>query len=256
MVYFVRRSNSSMSPVVTFPYVSVELQKSQIASTSKPYYMQCHSHPAILALGIIFLEIVTGARFKKTREPTPWQQCNKDNHQAVQLLRELERQGQRDLTKRISSSLSKAIRACLTLEPPPNFPTNQLTEEGPIRHYILSCIVHPLAHELQTGYNVCLKDLPNSLDPEKIRNSLDDDGLERISHRSTAVKKAIDVNTKGMSAHKNSFTEPQLLKFAADEVNFIISAQTTFPTDAEAIFAERREACLFRDRDEPIDENK
>ena len=195
MVYFIRDTSNSVSPILTFPYVSVELQQEKRQSRSPPDHMQSHLHPAILALGIIFLEIVTGVKFKKTHEQNPVQQRNRDAHDALRLLNELEKQDRSSRTKRLSSGLRKAIRACLNLEPPPNFPCNQLAEEGPIRHYILSCIVCPLAHELQTGYKVRLEDLQAHLDPEKDGQKWNDtNDLGTISRRSTAADTDIEQN--------------------------------------------------------------
>lgn len=182
-VYFIRRVNSSTSPILAFPYLSVELQQARNGPKDPPHHMQCHSHPVILALGIIFLEIATGTRFRRSQEQTSWQQCNGDNHQALQLLNDLEKQDRHNRTKRISSGLSKAIRSCLKLEPPPNFPSNQLSEEGPIRHYILSCIVHPLASELKDGHKVRLEELHDDLVPEKDKENLDDSGDQRSTSR-------------------------------------------------------------------------
>lgn len=133
--------------------------------------MQCHSHPVILALGIIFLEIATGTRFKRSHEQTSWEQCNSDNYQALQLLKVTEKQDRHNLTKRISSGLSKAIRSCLKLEPPPNFPSNQLSAEGPIRHYILTRIVDPLASELKDGHKVRLEELHDDLSGMTLPNA-------------------------------------------------------------------------------------
>jgi hypothetical protein len=115
--------------------------------------MQIHKHPVILALGIIFLEIATGAKFTKTPYcQDEWRNYNSDFLQAWQQLEKLEKQSERDHSKRISPALKKAIRSCLELEPPADFPTNNLSEEGPIRLYILSRIVQPLAWELRDGY--------------------------------------------------------------------------------------------------------
>jgi hypothetical protein len=188
MVYFIRRTHNSTSPLLTFPYVSVELQKGGSQQNTPAHHMQYHLHPAILALGIMFLEIVTGEKFNKTPEQTPWQQCNRDTHNAIRLLENLERQDRQSRKKRLSSGISKAIRACLKLEPPPNFPSNRLMDEGPIRHYILSCIVCPLAVELQTGYKVRLEDLQTRLYPEKADAHQGDlDNLGGVSRRSTAA---------------------------------------------------------------------
>lgn len=170
-IYFVRRFSNSTSPALTFPYLSIAFQQAQI---NPPDHMQYHSHPAILALGIIFLEIATNAKFtRKSQEPTPWEQFNSDGMQALQQLQELERQISRDRSKRISRALIKAIRSCLILEPPSNFPCKVLSEEGPIRQYILSCIIQPLASDLSDGYQVSLDKLQDDLMLEKGLEDLD-----------------------------------------------------------------------------------
>ncbi|EHK26381.1 uncharacterized protein TRIVIDRAFT_63697 [Trichoderma virens Gv29-8] len=126
-IYFVRRVGSSASPALTFPYLSVTLQQAQ---NNPPNHMQYHYHPAILALGIIFLEIATGVRFtRRSREPTLWEQFNSDGMQALQKIQELEHQITRDRSKRTSRALIKVIRSCLILDPPSNFPSKLLSEE-------------------------------------------------------------------------------------------------------------------------------
>ncbi|KAJ4376387.1 hypothetical protein N0V83_001670 [Neocucurbitaria cava] len=201
--------------------------------------MQIHTHPAILALGIIFLEIITGTRFKRTREDTPWEQCNKDNSQALQLLNQLEKKDRHNREKRISSGMNRAIRACLKLEPPPNFPSNRLSEEGPIRHYILQCIVRPLAIELQEGYKVQLDALHKALIPG--HEGDDPDGLDDVksfSRRSTASIKENDHNDRKDISHSS------------------VKTQVKFKTDIATSSTERREACSYRNREELVDEHK
>ncbi|KAL7908226.1 hypothetical protein GGI35DRAFT_480935 [Trichoderma velutinum] len=164
-IYFVRRFRNSTSPSFTFPYLSTTFQQVQ---SNPQNHMQYHSHPAILALGIIFLEIATGVKFTRgSHELTQWEQFNSDGIQALKQLQELERQITRDHSKRISRALIKVIRSCLVLDPPSNFPTKQLSEEGPIRQYILSCIIQPLASDLRDGYKVRLDKLHDDLIPEK-----------------------------------------------------------------------------------------
>ena len=210
-IYFLRRSNTSTSPVLTLPYISVELEDSN-TPRDPPHHMQYHTHPAILALGIIFLEIVTGARFRKFPEPTTWQQRNRDNHQALQLLNDLERKDRNAGTKRISSGFSKVIRACLKLEPPPNFPSNQLVDEGPIRYYILSCIVSPLARELRDGHNLSLEDIQKYLAPEQYLENLPDiDDLNGISRRSTALSEKANRTCKSAMTTLDLLIQRQLL---------------------------------------------
>lgn len=171
MIYITNRSGNSL-PHLTAPYIGVELLTPK-KPKSEVHHMQYHIHPAILALGIIFLEIVSGTPFRKSREDLYWKRWNEDNREASRLLKSLEEEDQRNGTKRISSHLGKTIRACLKLEPPANFPSNELSEEGPIRHYILTCIVWPLAYELQYGYKISLSDLHKSfaLDVEGDRPS-------------------------------------------------------------------------------------
>ena len=201
MVYFIRQVSNSMSPILTFPYLSVELQQARNGPKDPLPHMQCHSHPVILALGIIFLEIATGTRFKRSREQTSWEQCNRDNHQALQLLNDLEKKDRHNRTNRISSGLSKAIRSCLKLEPPPNFPSNQLSEEGPIRHYILSCIVRPLAYELKDGHKVCLEELYGHLVSEK-----DKENIDELDHQRSTSRRSSSPNGKFDHVKMSSMT--------------------------------------------------
>jgi hypothetical protein len=185
MVHFVRRSETSTSPALTHPYVSIPLQAASNAKVP-PDRHRIHAHPAILALGIMFLEIATGSRFKRTREDTPTEQCNEDNARAWQDFKAIEKKDRYGHAKQLPSSLRAAIRACLKLEPPANFPSNQLSEEGPIRHYILSCIVRPLARELEDGYKVSLKDLHRAVLSGMDSVQSDEAGGPSLSRQSTA----------------------------------------------------------------------
>lgn len=194
-IYFVRHFSNSPSPALAFPYLSVAFQQ---AENDSPNHMQYHSHPAILALGIIFLEIATNAKFtRRSQEPTSWEQFNSDGMQALQQLQELERQISRDRSKRISRALIKAIRSCLILEPPSNFPCKVLSEEGPIRQYILSCIIQPLASDLSDGYQVSLDQLHDDLMLEKHTEDRDQSGANERS-LSTAADVTV-AETTGMA---------------------------------------------------------
>ncbi|KAJ5710928.1 hypothetical protein N7488_005084 [Penicillium malachiteum] len=133
------------------------------------HHMQCHPQPSILALGIVFLEIVTGAKFPKSQDPIPWRRYNEDKRQAEHLLKSLESEDRHSYDRKLTMGLRKAIRACLHMEPPPNFPSNNLSEEGPVRHYILSCVVHPLAYELEYGYNI----RPEAFETTSVQESID-----------------------------------------------------------------------------------
>ncbi|PVH69882.1 subtilisin-like protein [Cadophora sp. DSE1049] len=227
-VYFVRRVSSATSSVLTFPYLSVELRQAQKVPKNPPHHMQCHSHPVILALGIIFLEIATGARFtRRSHDQEEWKQYNSDCQQAWQQLQELEKQSERDRSKRISPALKKAIRSCLKLAPPADLLSNTLSEEGPIRLYILSCIVQPLALELRDGYKVRLEELHDALVPEKDVENLNESGEQRL----------------GSTRRRPSSTAGDL-------------ALATIREDAQPTFSERRELCLLGDREQPVDENK
>ncbi|KAH8698202.1 hypothetical protein GQ44DRAFT_832238 [Phaeosphaeriaceae sp. PMI808] len=236
MLYFIRRSSGSSPPILTFPYMSAEIRQNDGVLQSPPDHMQSHTHPAILALGIIFLEIITGTRFTKSSKEALWQRCNEDALQARRLQDKIERQDYSHRTKRVPSGLIKAVRACLKLEPPPNFPINQLTEEGPIRYYILTCIVGPLVYELQTGYKVRLDNLHTQLIPGRDQDTVDDiDNPQGVSRRSTANMD---------SAHDDK------------KRHFEAIPECRSTADPESSLAERREACLFRGREEPIDERK
>jgi hypothetical protein len=198
MVHFIRRSKTSTSATLTHPYVSIQLQSGSTSSNNPSDRHRTHSHPAILALGIIFLEIASGSRFQRTRKDTPTEQCNEDNHRAWQDFKILERKNRHGRTRQIPSGLREAIRACLKLEPPSSFPSNQLAEEGPIRHYILSCIVYPLARELRDGYNVDLSDLQKRMASETSGTRSDNSCDPSISRQSTAsFKETFRVNSDG-----------------------------------------------------------
>jgi len=174
MVYFLRLSTASDKPVLTFPYISAEVSERQLPGGLLEHEL-VHRHPAVLALGITFLEVVTGTRFKWSDDPVPWQRVNKNNREAKRILASLEASNRRSLHKPISSSVSKAIRACLELRPPSTFPSKKLSDDGPIRRYILACIVHPLAEELREGHNVNVEELHNSLVTGGVANNSADD---------------------------------------------------------------------------------
>jgi hypothetical protein len=202
-VYFIRHLYTSTSSILTFPYLSVELQQAQKNAKSTPHQMQYHSHPVILALGIIFLEIATGIRFtRRSHEQIEWKQYNSDGSQALRQLNEWEEESKRDRSKRISPALRKVIRSCLMLKPPADFPSKNLSEEGPIRHYILSCIVQPLALELKDGYKVNLEELHSSLVPENETgntNELFDQRAARIRRRQSSLAGDVSpTKTRGM----------------------------------------------------------
>ncbi|KKP05304.1 subtilase [Trichoderma harzianum] len=104
-IYFVRAFGNSTAPALTFPYLSIVFQQIQ---SDPPNHMQYHSHPAILALGIIFLEIATSVKFtRRSHELTSWEQSNSDGVQALKQLQELEHRIARDRSKRISQPASK-----------------------------------------------------------------------------------------------------------------------------------------------------
>ncbi|KAF1829667.1 hypothetical protein BDW02DRAFT_602366 [Decorospora gaudefroyi] len=236
MVHFVRRANCSSADMLNFPYVSVKLQDRSASQNTPDPYWQGHQHPAILALGIIFLEILTGRRFRRSEAGSLPQQRNENYAQAMKLLKRDQHQDAR----RLSPGLSKVIRACLKLEPPPSFPSNQLSEEGPIRHYILSCIVGPLAHELENGHKVSLKDLHTALLPEWEREDANMVKEPRVlSRRSTVLTENV--------IHTNKESNP-----SARSVN----AQDSFLSKNTCPFAERYTACLYRDREELVDIGK
>lgn len=199
-VSFIRDSKDSISPLLTFPYLSVKLQPFQNEKTVSSLHWQVHPHPAILALGIIFLEIATGVRFQRVHEQEALRQYNRDNHKALELFSDLEKQGLHDLTKRMPSGLREAIRSCLELRPSADIPVNQLSEEGPIRHYILSCIVRPLASDLKS-YKVSLEELRDYLIPEIDKGSLDGlSGQTEVRRQASSVaESSADSDFSGMS---------------------------------------------------------
>nr|XP_036579850.1 subtilisin-like protease [Colletotrichum truncatum]KAF6787530.1 subtilisin-like protease [Colletotrichum truncatum] len=207
-VYFIRRANAPASKPVAlnFPYLSVDMQEIEEPTRITWPHMQSHAHPSILALGILFLEIATGACFPRrpyaTIIPTE-EQCTDDHKEAWGLLKKLELQAERDRSKRISSTLLRVIRACIKLEPPHNIPSHSLLEEGPIRQYILSCIILPLASELVDGYKVHLEELHSSL--EKELKSFDVTGEQRPNN----VASVLPGNDLGISEQERDDPVPK-----------------------------------------------
>jgi hypothetical protein len=183
MVHFIRRSETSTSPALTHPYVSIQLQDSSTLN-KPPDRHRIHPHPAILALGIMFLEDASGSRFRRTRD-TPTEQCNEDNARAWRDFKALKRNDRHGLKRQIPWGLREAICACLKLKPPASFLSNQLAEEGPIRNYILSCIVQPLAYELKDGYKIDLSDLHNTVFSETRGQRGDGSHHPTLSRQST-----------------------------------------------------------------------
>jgi hypothetical protein len=171
MVHFMRHSSSTTSSLLTRPYVSVVLSDARLYHGETPH-MYAHEHPAVLALGIMFLEIFTGKEFEKSKKASPSLRCNEDIVHAEQVLATLI-QNKRPGRAAISPGTYEAIKACLRLQPPSNSSTNDLTADGPIRQYILSCIAHPLGQELENGYCVKIEDLDELMIPESAEEMLD-----------------------------------------------------------------------------------
>ncbi|KAF4889001.1 hypothetical protein CGCFRS4_v009546 [Colletotrichum fructicola] len=206
-VYFIRRSGvSALKPVtLAFPYLSVEMHDVQDATSTSTHYMhiQAHPHPSILALGIIFLEIATGSVFPRSSQTTAdlsWEQCNEDFLEAWKQMEKLEME-----RKYIPSALRKVIRACIDLKPPPNIPCSSLAEEGPIRQYILSCIILPLASELVDGYKIRLEELHTSL--EKELNGL---GKVEEANTNTSIKQTPESWSRSLATVPEVETAPQI----------------------------------------------
>ncbi|KAJ3549806.1 hypothetical protein NM208_g304 [Fusarium decemcellulare] len=176
-VYFTRRLNSSRSTTEILPYLSVQLQQFRNRRDPEQHHMQYHHHPAVLDLGIVLLEIATGTRVPRSHQPQQWERCKEDGPQALRHLQNYDYLSHEDPSKRISPTLKNVIQSCLTLEPPSTFPTNDLVSEGPIRHYILCCVVQPLAEELRHGYKESLEDLHQVLISNKESGTPDKDDL-------------------------------------------------------------------------------
>ncbi|RSL89802.1 hypothetical protein CDV31_015804 [Fusarium ambrosium] len=237
MVYLVRRISGSSSSSVTFPYVSVELQQSQSGQKPVRDHNQYHDHPPILYLGIILLEIATGTAFTRSDDPELHNRCNQDGSQALKQLDSFETQN-RNPFRRISPALGEAIRACLLLELPKNFPSQNLIEDGSIRQFILDCIVQPLATELKDGHKVSLDNFHNTLPQDK-----DVDSLARGGIRSQAP-------WPPRIEHTQSDDSPAL----GEQNPGLCLAQATKP-----VAEDRCELCLYADGGEmerPVDKEK
>lgn len=180
-VFFPRRANGLHDgrPVtLTRPYLSMNLlQRPGNTGANPSDICRYHFHPAVLALGIMLLEIATSTRFKVLCERSnigggPKQDAqaaaacsnlNVDGGRALQVLDRLER----DPPGRYSSSLCEAIRACLVLKPPANLPYHSLIEDGPLRFHVLSRVVAPLGTALEKGYGIPLDRLTEDEEPRE-----------------------------------------------------------------------------------------
>lgn len=223
-VYFVRRTNSThqsrssaLLSALTLPYLSVELQQQKPPKHRCQY--QYHQHPAILALGIILLEIATGTRFIRSQEAEVWEAVNKDGPKAWETFQALEKQSTRDRSKRILAPLSRAIRSCLYVKPPPDLPNMCLAQEGPIRHYILSCVVQPLAIELRDVYNVRLEDLDQIITPEKVSNG-NSQSVEQQRRERMAQSRSSTPNVDEAFAQTNG----KMIFTLDDKVTYVLTA--------------------------------
>lgn len=173
-VYFPSPPDHTGSSKITLPYLAVDMQ-TYPASSKPPPVWNYHPHPAIQALGIMLLELATETKFgafcadlsieKDSAAPS-----NLEGIRAVQILDQWESDGRRHDSKRIPSALRKAIRSCLVLDPAGQLPNYPLLEEGPIRYYVLMCIVSPLAETLSTGFRIPLEYLQDQIALEKFLN--------------------------------------------------------------------------------------
>lgn len=181
-LYFISRTEARHSKPVelAFPYLSAHVQEIEDVASIPRDHMQCHPHPSILALGIVFLEIATGSVFERSNyvKEHAWERCNEDFLNARECMERIEAR-----KTHFSSALREATRACIDLKPPPHMPSNNLAEEGPIRQYLLSCIILPLALELRDGYEVNLEGLNDSLETE-LRNPTNMGGLHAFTSSS------------------------------------------------------------------------
>lgn len=166
-IFFPRRAGGwgdGRPVLLTRPYLSVDLRQLGRPDAGEESISRYHSHPAVLALGIMLLEIATGTKFDalcggiggggsgpKEGSSAAAAPSNLDGLAALKALKELERKPSRP-----HSSLCEAIRACLVLNPPSYLPDQLLLDEGPLRFYVLSCVVAPLATVLDKAYGIHL----------------------------------------------------------------------------------------------------
>jgi hypothetical protein len=196
MVYFIRQAKDSLLPMLTFPYVSVSLQslvEQEMPSDNVPI----HSDPVVLALGIVLLEIVAGVRIPRSDAPSSSLRQLKNREQAIRTLRILHKQKRTRMNR-----LVEIIDACLRPNWPANFPTLEVAGEGPIRYYILTCVVYPLAKELEDGHKINLRGLNSALLPEHEAKLLaEESGKDSYSTRSdTMVVPASEIGLQGMTS--------------------------------------------------------
>ncbi len=171
-IFFPRRAGGlgDSRPVALMrPYLAVDLLRQPgRPGVHPPSMSRYHLHPAVLALGIMLLEIATGTRFNALcgkiggngsgPKEGAWAAAAPSNLDGVQALKALELLESQP-SRRPPSFLCEAIRACLVLRPPSYLPDQLLFEEGPFRFYVLSCVVAPLATALDKAYGIRLDSL-------------------------------------------------------------------------------------------------
>lgn len=177
-LYFNRHPRSPNVSTLAFPYLSTDIQKSGTSSADLPIH-QLHYHPAVLGLGIMFLEIASGNRFTHAAEKEPCERINRDCLLARKRLKEYEKSCELDKSKQLFRSFPAIISSCLKLEAPSDLPTNQLWEVEPIRYYILRCVVRPLALELREGYKISLERLHENIGGAPNLERIDELGVQR-----------------------------------------------------------------------------
>ncbi|ROW15178.1 hypothetical protein VPNG_03034 [Cytospora leucostoma] len=203
-IYFIRHVGSSTSALLTFPYLSADIQEAGRLPKLHPEFLQSHQYPAILALGIMFLEIGTGSKFDRSCEHLEYARNNTDLLRAWKQYHDLKNSKARG--KPIPPSLIETIYSCLKLSPPPDS-AGKSWSEGSIRHYILTRIIRPLAKALEDGYKIDLKGLNHLLVPENdmVGSTCNSPGLAGTSRASC---EATEVASSKPSANPADKGEP------------------------------------------------
>ncbi|KAL8363271.1 hypothetical protein RB601_009172 [Gaeumannomyces tritici] len=229
-ILFARSAGDESGRLValTQPYLSANLLRRQEMPKADPAAMsRYHLHPAVLALGIMLLEIATRTKFDVLCPKKPCDRdrlneacrttmapSNEDGALALKALERLEKHGSRDAPP----SLCEAIRNCLVLRPPSTLSDQLLFEEGPLRFYVLTCVVAPLATALEKGYGIQLASL---MDEEDIH------GVKGLA--------SLQLRTESTSIHDRT-------------------GRYKGPRRDEAQC--QRQTCLFGDKEVPTDQTK
>ncbi|KXH50685.1 hypothetical protein CSIM01_01534 [Colletotrichum simmondsii] len=149
-------------PVLAFPYLSVNIHTVQDSSSSAWHegVRKLYTIPKLVALGMIFIEILTRKRF-----PDGLMVHIRDGGKSYESCISAIWKTFKDNRNIMSPAMTKAISACIKLEMPYNFPGNDLRNEELFGIYIKTFVMDPLIEELQASHGVTWDSFFRSLTP-------------------------------------------------------------------------------------------